>query len=84
MTGPVNTDVVLLWPKAANAPFTRAKVWLDADGAVKQFEVTDASGLTRLVVINKLVANPVIASSAFKFSPPPKTRVLDSAAFSGM
>ena len=84
VVGGVNTDVVLLWPKAANAPFTRAKVWLDSEGSVKQFEVTDASGLTRLVVINKLVANPVIAASAFKFTPPPKTRILDSASFSGM
>jgi outer membrane lipoprotein carrier protein len=84
VVGGINTEVVVLWPKAANAPFTRAKVWLDSDGAVKQFEVVDASGLTRRVVIEKLVANPVIASSAFKFTPPPKTRVLDSASLSGM
>jgi outer membrane lipoprotein-sorting protein len=74
----------VLWPKAANPPFTRAKVWIDSEGAVKQFEVVDTSGLTRRVVIDKLIANPVIAASAFRFSPPPKTRVLDSTSFSGM
>jgi len=84
VVGGVNTDVVVLWPKAANPPFTRAKVWLDSEGQVKQFEVVDASGLTRRVVIDKLVANPAIAASAFRFSPPPKTRVLDSTSFSGM
>lgn len=81
----VNTDVVLLTPKLANSPFTSAKVWVDAStGAVKQFEVTDANGLKRHVVITSLVANPVIARSAFTFKPPPKTRILDSAALGGM
>ena len=81
----VNTDVVLLTPRLANSPFTTAKVWVDAStGAVKQFEVTDANGLKRHVVITSLVANPVIARSAFTFKAPPKTRILDSAAFGGM
>lgn len=83
--GGVETDVVLLTPRSANAPFTRAKVWVDASsGALKQFEVTDANGLRRLVVITRLVPNPPIAKSAFSFTPPPNTRILDSAAISGM
>ena len=81
----VDTDVVLLTPKSSNAPFTHAKVWVDASsGAVKQFEVTDANGLRRFVVITRLVPNPAIAKSAFSFTPPPNTRILDSAAISGM
>jgi outer membrane lipoprotein carrier protein len=80
-----DTDIVFLTPKSATAPFTRAKVWVDASsGAVKQFEITDANGLTRFVVITRLVPNPSIPRSAFFFKPPPKTRVLDSAAFGGM
>jgi outer membrane lipoprotein carrier protein len=83
--GGADTDVVILTPKSSNAPFTRAKVWVDASsGTVKQFEVTDANGLTRFVVITRLVPNPVIARSAFSFKPPPNTRILDSAAISGM
>jgi outer membrane lipoprotein carrier protein len=83
--GGADTDIVLLTPKSANAPFTRAKVWVDvSSGTVKQFEVTDANGLMRFVVITRLVANPAIPRSAFSFKPPPKTRILDSAALGGM
>ncbi len=80
----INTDVVILTPRSSSAPFTTAKVWVDPRGAVKQFEVTDAGGLTRFVVITRLVANPAIPKSAFSFTPPPKTRILDSAAMGGM
>jgi len=83
--GGVNTSVIALTPKSSNAPFSRAKVWVDAaTGATKQFEVTDANGLTRVVVITKVSANAPIARSAFSFTPPRNTRVLDSTAFGGM
>jgi outer membrane lipoprotein carrier protein len=82
--GGANTNVVLLTPKTANAPFTRAKVWVDASGIVKQFEVTDANGLTRFVVITRLVPNVAIDRSAFSFTPPRNARIVDSASFGGM
>ena len=82
--GGAKTDVVLLTPKTPNAPFTRAKVWVDAGGNVKQFEVTDANGLTRFVVITRLVPNATIARSAFTFTPPRGARIVDSASFGGM
>jgi outer membrane lipoprotein carrier protein len=83
--GGARTDVVVLTPKAANAPFTRAKVWVDASsGIVKQFEVTDANGLTRFVVITRLVPNAPIDRSAFSFTPPRNARIVDSASFGGM
>ena len=83
--GGVKTSIIALTPRASNAPFSRAKVWVDAaTGATKQFEVTDANGLTRLVVITKITANAPIARSAFSFTPPRNTRVLDSTAFGGM
>ncbi|MDP9178521.1 MAG: outer membrane lipoprotein chaperone LolA [Gemmatimonadota bacterium] len=82
--GGAKTDVVLLTPKTSNAPFTRAKVWIDAVGNVKQFEVTDANGLTRFVVITRLIPNAVIARSAFSFTPPRGARIVDSASFGGL
>jgi outer membrane lipoprotein carrier protein len=83
--GGAMTDVVILTPKLSSVPFTRAKVWLDASTSVaKQFEVTDANGLTRLVVITRLTSNGPIEKSAFTFAPPRNTRVLDSATFGGM
>jgi len=84
VVGGLKTSVIVLTPKASIAPFSRAKVWVDpVTGATKQFEVTDANGLTRLVVITKVAANAPIDKSAFSFTPPRGTRILDSAAFSG-
>ena len=78
-------NVISLVPKKANGAFTRAKVWVDAsDNAVRQFEVTDLNGLTRLVTITKIQPNAKIAASEFKFTPPKNARILDSAEFSGM
>ena len=78
-------NVVSLVPKKANGAFTRAKVWVDAaDNSVRQFEVTDLNGLTRLVTITKIQPNASIESSEFRFTPPKNARILDSTAFSGM
>lgn len=85
MIGGVKTEAVVLTPKASSSAFTRAKVWVDAtSGAIKQFEVIDANGLTRLVVITRLTANGPIARSEFSFTPPRNARILDSASFGGM
>ncbi len=79
------TNVISLVPKNANNAFTRAKVWVDAaDNSVRQFEVTDLNGMTRLVTITKIQPNASIQASAFKFTPPKNARILDSSAFSGM
>lgn len=79
------SDVVLLTPRSASAPFTQAKVWVSAaNGAIQQFEILDANGLTRFVVITRLIPNVPIARSAFSFTPPRNARILDSASFGGM
>lgn len=79
------TNVVNLLPKKSNDTFTRAKVWVDAsDYSIRQFEVVDANGLTRLVTITSLQPNASISRSAFSFTPPKGARVLDSSALSGM
>ena len=78
-------NVISLVPKKANSAFTRAKVWVDAsDNSVRQFEVTDLNGLTRLVTITKIQPNAKIGASEFKFTPPKNSRILDSSEFSGM
>ncbi len=72
-------DVLLLVPKTANdRPFARAKVWVDAkDGLIRQFEVTDAQGLTRKVTLSDVQVNGKVDAGAFKFSPPKGVRVVD-------
>ncbi|HEX2723694.1 MAG TPA: outer membrane lipoprotein carrier protein LolA [Gemmatimonadaceae bacterium] len=78
-------NIVSLVPKKANNAFTSAKVWVDAsDNSVRQFELVDLNGLTRLVTITKLQKNSPIEKSAFKFTPPKNARVLDSGGLSGM
>ena len=77
-------NIVALVPKKTNNIFTRAKVWVDADdGSIRQFEVVDVNGLTRMVTITKLQANVPVSASEFRFTPPKNVRVLDSAAMNG-
>lgn len=77
-------NVVALVPKAQNGLFSRAKVWVDAqDNSIRQFEVVDANGLTRVVTITRLQTNLDIPASEFRFTPPKNARVLDSSAAMG-
>lgn len=77
-------NVLNLVPKKQNNVFTRAKVWIDAsDSMLRQFEVTDINGLSRLVTITSLTPNASIPAGAFKFTAPKNARILDSSAMSG-
>lgn len=70
--------VVVLSPKSRNAPFTKVRLWVDdADNSVRQFEITDGNGLTRLIQITHLTVNPVLPRSAFSFTPPKGVRVVE-------
>ncbi|HEV7388626.1 MAG TPA: outer membrane lipoprotein carrier protein LolA [Gemmatimonadaceae bacterium] len=72
------THAVTLVPKRSNANFTSAKVWIDdADSSIRQFDVENASGLKRHVVITSFTANPAINTSSFRFSVPKGTKVVD-------
>lgn len=74
------THALTLVPKAP-AQFTTATVWIDlADGSLRQFEVTEASGLVRKVRIVKLALNVKVKPSDFIFTPPKGVRVYDQAA----
>ncbi len=68
-----------LVPKSAgNLPFTSAIVWVDnGDGTIRQFEVTNAMGLTRRVRLLTLEPNAAIDRSAFTFTPPEGVEVFD-------
>ena len=69
--------LITLAPKSASAPFAKVKLWVDdTDNSVRQFEVTDRNGLTRLISITHLTMNPVLPRSAFSFTPPKGVRVV--------
>ena len=59
-------------------PFIRAKVWVDSnDSLIRQFESTDANGITRRVRLLTLSPNAAVDSRAFVFSVPKGARVID-------
>lgn len=73
-----STHILLLRPRAADGPFTKATIWVDdTDGNVRQLEVTAANGLTRFITIGKLSPNAPVARSEFRFAPPKGVRVVD-------
>lgn len=75
------THAVTLTPKAASAPFTTATVWIDdANGVMRQFEMTEPSGLVRKVRIVTLALNAKVRGSDFTFTPPDGVKVFDQAA----
>ena len=68
---------LLLTPKDKSVPFKRARVWVDdRDGLIRQFEVVDGSGLTRLVRLKGLRVNGPVDAKAFTFVPPKGVRVV--------
>jgi outer membrane lipoprotein carrier protein len=71
--------VLSLVPKpGVEATFTKAVVWVDsADALIRQFELTEPSEIVRRVTITKLTLNPTVPASAFRFTPPSGTRVID-------
>ena len=70
---------ILLTPKkGVDVPFTKATVWIDdADGLIRQFEVTESTGLVRRIRLTKLNVNAVIAPSEFRFVVPKGVRVVE-------
>lgn len=70
--------VLLLTAKpGAQVPVLRAKVWVDAkDSLIRQFESTDAAGISRKVRLTTLAVNGKVNSSAFTYSVPSGVRVV--------
>lgn len=77
--GDQSTQMVGLTPKkGVDAPFTKATVWIDdADGYIRQFEVTESTGLVRRIRLTKLNVNPTIPASEFLFVVPKGVRVVE-------
>ncbi len=64
--------------KGVDAPFTKATVWIDdADGMIRQFEITESSGLIRRIRLTTLNVNPTIAASEFRFVVPKGVRIVE-------
>jgi outer membrane lipoprotein carrier protein len=67
-----------LVPKnTAGAAFLAASVWIDDDDAtIRQFEVTDQSGVQRKVRLTSFKTNVPVDAKAFVFTPPAGVRVV--------
>jgi len=68
-----------LVPKAGReAPFKTAVVYIDdANATVRQFDVTEQSGLQRTVTLTSYRTNVPVDAKAFTFTPPAGTRIVN-------
>ena len=66
-------------PKSeANAPFKMASVWIDdEDATIRQFEVTDATGLQRRIRLLTFKTNGLVDERSFTFTVPKGVRVVE-------
>ena len=73
------THAFTLTPKTkAGAPFQAATVWIDdADATIRQFDVTETSGLERKVRLTSFRPNVAVDASAFTFTVPEGVRVVE-------
>jgi outer membrane lipoprotein carrier protein len=72
------TRALVLVPREQTLPFRRAKVWIDdADGLLRQFEVTDLNGLTRRVEFSNIRINTAVDDAEFRFTAPRGARVIE-------
>jgi outer membrane lipoprotein carrier protein len=70
--------VVLTAKQGQSLPFMRAKVWIDThDYLIRQFEATEASGVTRRVRLLTIAPNVFVQNSAFLFRVPAGVRVVE-------
>lgn len=70
--------VVLTAKPGERLPFLRAKVWVDSvDHLIRQFESTDANGVTRRVRLLSIKPNAKVDSKVFTFRVPRDVRVVE-------
>ncbi len=72
------THAYTLVPKAVDgAPFKVATVWIDdADAVIRQFEVTETTGVQRRIRLTSFKTNVPVDARAFVFTPPPGVRIV--------
>ena len=70
---------LLLVPKAGvSAPFTKATVWVDDDDAlIREFDLTEVSGISRHVHLTTVEPNAQVSKSLFAFSMPAGAKIVD-------
>lgn len=72
------TRIVVLTPRTPRN-YTKARLWIDdADGIVRQLELTENSGVVRTIVFRTIQLNAKVSASAFKFEVPKGVKVYDS------
>ncbi len=72
------THAVALVSIDSTIPFRKATVWIDDDDAIiRQFQTTDANGLTRRITITEIQPNAKLDPGVFTFVPPKGVRVID-------
>jgi outer membrane lipoprotein carrier protein len=73
------THAFKLVPKQQeSASFQTATVWIDdADATIRQFEVTEPSGVVRRVRLTSFKPNAPVDASAFTFAVPEGVRIVD-------
>jgi outer membrane lipoprotein carrier protein len=73
------THAFTLVPKSkSGAPFQSATVWIDdADATIRQFDVTENSGVQRKVRLTSFKTNVAVDASAFTFEIPEGVRVVN-------
>ena len=73
-----STRIVTLTPRTARN-YTKARLWIDdANGIVRQLELTENSGVVRTITFRTIQLNAKIPASAFKFDVPKGAKVFDS------
>jgi len=73
------THGLVLTPKSGVAvPFTKATVWVDDDDAyIREFNVTEESGISRHIHLTAVEPNAAVPKSLFSFSIPSGVKVVD-------
>jgi len=78
MIGDRATHAVTLVPKTPMGEFSQAIVWIDdATGLIRQFEITEPSGLIRRIRLTDARVNAAIDPASFTFTPPRGVQVID-------
>jgi outer membrane lipoprotein carrier protein len=74
----VTRVLTLVAKPGQDLPFIRARVWIDtADAMIRQFESTEATGLSRKVHLLTLTPNAAVDTTAFVFNVPKGVRVVE-------
>ena len=72
------THAVTLTPKTPIPEFTQATVWIDDEsGLIRQFEITEPSGLLRRIRLIDARVNAAVNAASFSFTPPKGVQVID-------